>query len=123
MAIGHQLGLRLFLEGVEVPIISAQIQIVADSPAAATLQIIATDKALWLLPRTVVHLFFFDFVNATSPLTTVNDLPSEDFDFQNYKLLFAGEVQGMSFAKEPGNRSIILNSMVSCSAEEEKQLS
>ena len=46
MAIGHKLGLRLFLEGVEVPIISAQIQIVADSPAAATLQIIATDKAL-----------------------------------------------------------------------------
>jgi hypothetical protein len=109
MAIGHQLGLRLFLEGVEVPIISAQIQIVGDAPAAATLQIIATDKALEFLPRTVVHLFFFDFVDATSPLTTVDDLPPEDFNYQNYKLLFAGEVQGMSFAKEPGNRSIILN--------------
>ena len=109
MAIGHQLGLRLFLEGVEVPIISAQIQIVGDAPAAATLQIIATDKALELFPRTVVHLFFFDFVDATSPLTTTGKLPPEDFNYKNYKLLFAGEVQGLSFAKEPGNRSIILN--------------
>lgn len=109
MAIGHQLGLRLFLEGVEVPIISAQIQIVGDAPAAATLQIIATDKALEFLPRTVTHLFFFDFVDATSPLTTVDNKSSESFDFENYKLLFVGEVQGLSFAKEPGNRSIILN--------------
>ena len=109
MAIGHQLGLRLFMEGVEVPIISAQIQIVGDSPAAATLQIIATDKALEILPRTVVHLFFFDFVDATSPLTTTGDEPPENFDYLNYKLLFAGEIQGISFAKEPGNRSIILN--------------
>jgi hypothetical protein len=109
MAIGHQLGLRLFLEGVEVPVISAQIQIVGDAPAAATLQIIATDKALDILPRTVAHLFFFDFVDATSPLTTADDEPPEDFNYKNYKLLFAGEVQGISFAKEPGNRSIILN--------------
>lgn len=109
MAIGHQLGLRLFLEGVEVPIISAQIQIVGDAPAAGILQIIATDKALEILPRTVVHLFFFDFVDATSPLTTTNDEPPESFNYKNYKLLFVGEVQGMSFAKEPGNRSIILN--------------
>ena len=109
MAIGHQLGLRLFLEGVEVPVISAQIQVVGDAPAAGTLQIIATDNALKILPRTVVHLFFFDFVDATSPLTTAGDNPPENFDYENYKLLFAGEVQGISFSKEPGNRSIILS--------------
>jgi hypothetical protein len=97
------------MEGVEVPIISAQIQIVADSPAAATLQIIATDKALEFLPRTLVHLFFFDFVDATSPLTTADNSTPENFNYDQYKLLFAGEVQGISFAKEPGNRSIILS--------------
>ena len=57
MPIGHKLGLRLFLEGIEVPVISAQIQIVADAPAAASIQIIATNASLDFLPRTMVHLF------------------------------------------------------------------
>ena len=108
MAIGHKLGLRLFLEGIEVPVISAQIQVVADSPAAASIQIIATDAAIDFLPRTMVHLFFYDFVAAASHTPTV-DQDVADFDHQQYKLLFMGEVQGITFSKDTSNRSIMLS--------------
>jgi hypothetical protein len=108
MAIAHKLGLRLFLEGIEVPVISAQIQIIADSPAAASIQIIATDRAIDFLPRTMVHLFFYDFVAAES-YTPTADQSAEAFDHQQYKLLFMGEVQGVSFSKDSSNRSIMLS--------------
>jgi hypothetical protein len=55
-ATGQYLHLRLFLEGVEVPVISAQIQSQKNSPAAASIQIVANDYALDLRPRTLVHL-------------------------------------------------------------------
>ena len=106
MAQGHPLHLRLFLEGVEVPVVSAQIQIAANTPASASIQVIATDKVLDLLPRTVVHLFFYDYVEAGNtalerdPASRVYDATGEevldynDQDFFNsrYKLLFMGEM-------------------------------
>jgi hypothetical protein len=39
------LGLRLFLEGIEVPVISAQVNISPDRPAMADIQIIPSNKA------------------------------------------------------------------------------
>lgn len=114
MSIGHRLGLRLFLEGVEIPVIGADIQIVPDQPAAASIQIIATDKVLELLPRTVVHLFFYDFVDAASPLPSQEiENPSSakfaDIINSQYKLLFMGEVQGLAFTKGVDQRSVVLN--------------
>ena len=109
MTIAHQLGIRLFLEGIEVPVVSAQISVQADTPAAATIQIIATDKSLDILPRTMVHLFFYDFVDATSPLPILKNSITWSSDLDNYKLLFMGEVQGLSFSKDPGNRSMLLS--------------
>ncbi|CAB4130962.1 hypothetical protein UFOVP276_143 [uncultured Caudovirales phage] len=108
MAIGHKLGLRLFMEGIEVPVISAQIQCIADATAAASIQIIATDKALEFMPRTMVHLFFYDFVGAEmAGVAATTD--QVEFDYKQYKLLFMGEVQGISFAKSSGSRSIMLS--------------
>ena len=114
MAIGHKLQLRLFLEGIEVPVIGAQVQCIPNAPIAASIQVIATDNALLLLPRTVVHLFFYDFVDATSPLpgSPLNDpgsLGAQKLEDEQYKLIFMGEVQGISFAKSAGNRSAILS--------------
>jgi len=112
MAIGHQLGLRLFLEGVEVPVIGANITIAANTPVAASIQVIATDKVLELLPRTVVHLFFYDFVEASSPLSnTPDDTKAQGAETLNdrYKLLFMGEVQGLAFQKDSGSRAVVLN--------------
>jgi hypothetical protein len=61
MPVGQHLRLRCFLEGIEVPVISASLAIQANSPAQCQIQIPATDKAHELLPRTLVHLFFRDY--------------------------------------------------------------
>ena len=118
MTIGHNLRLRLFLEGVEVPVISATVNTAPNSPSTASIQVIATDKVLALHPRTVVHLFFYDFVDAASPLSTdynPNDpatqpLPPSLADYSDsaYKLLFMGELQTFSFQKDSGNRAMVL---------------
>ena len=52
------LGLRLFLEGVEVEVIKAEVVAGISRPATATISIPATDEAHRLLPRTLVHIFF-----------------------------------------------------------------
>jgi hypothetical protein len=54
------LGLRLFLEGVEVPVIAANVTVQPNMPATAAIQIIPTDMGLYFLPRTLVHLFYLD---------------------------------------------------------------
>jgi hypothetical protein len=106
VTIGHKLGLRLFLEGIEVPVIGASITIAANSPAACSVQVIATDKILEIMPRTLVHLFFYDFVAGESALET--DL-QEDIENSAYKVLFIGEVQGLAFQKDAGSRAAVLN--------------
>ena len=63
----QRLRLRLFLEGVEVPIIGAQIQTLPNAPIVAAIQIPPVAEATRLLPRTLVHLYFLDFYEAESP--------------------------------------------------------
>lgn len=119
MTIGHKLGLRLFLEGIEVPVIGVSLTISANAPVTAAIQVIATDKILNIMPRTVVHLFFYDFVQESVDYSsqlaesrTVTGAFNTDYlDAINYqyKILFMGEVQGLGFSKDSGNRSVVLN--------------
>lgn len=64
---GQRLRLRLFLEGVEVPVIAANIQAAPNSPAVASIQIPPLAEGTRLLPRTIVHLYFLDFYTGASP--------------------------------------------------------
>lgn len=64
------LRLRLFLEGIEVPVIAANVQTAPNSPSVATIQIPPLADATRLHPRTTVHLFFLDLYR-TSP--AIND--------------------------------------------------
>ena len=133
-AIGQRLKLRLFLEGVEVPIIAATVQVVPNAPAACTIQIPPLGEATSFLPRTLVHLFFLDPNEASSPFSTVpqgtkmtntnqsptdyevdqfNNIasnPTTSSDQQNsmYKLMFGGEVVGFQWTKNQSQRSIVL---------------
>lgn len=66
MPSGQHLRLRCFLEGIEVPIISAALSIQPDTPAQCQIQIPATDKAYEFLPRTLVHVFFWDYYGGPS---------------------------------------------------------
>lgn len=71
-AIGQFLHLRLFLEGVEVPVVAASIQSTKNAAARAAIQIPANDYALDFLPRTLVHLFAYDIYNGVPPADQVS---------------------------------------------------
>jgi len=61
MPTAQHLKLRCFLEGIEVPIISANLTIQPDTPAQCQVQIPATDKGHQFLPRTLIHVFYYDY--------------------------------------------------------------
>lgn len=141
MAVAQRLHLRLFLEGVEVPVISAVVQAQPNAPAACTLQIPANDLALQLKPRTLVHLYFYDFYRGAPPsdrawvageniavsyterdpelegiipperFESSSDQQEVDLENQNYRLLFGGEVVGVNVEKTPMSRGITLQCM------------
>jgi len=116
MSIGQQLRLRLFLEGQEVPVIAAQVSASVGSPATASIQVIPTDRLMDLKPRTLVHLFFYDYYetehssqddpNSDRPSDEVN-LSSEELS-DKYKLLFTGEMVGISFLRTTSSRQATL---------------
>lgn len=64
---GQRLKLRLFLEGVEVPVVSANIRTAPNSPTMASIQIPPLAEATRFHPRTLVHLFFLDLYEQKSP--------------------------------------------------------
>lgn len=70
-AYGARLKLRLFLEGVEVPVVAATITSQKNSAASAAIQIPANDYGLDLKPRTLVHLFAYDGYKGAPPESQV----------------------------------------------------
>lgn len=133
-AAAQRLGLRLFLEGLEVPCVSAQVQIGVNSPATAAIQIVPSDKVVELKARTMVHLFFWDFTKDNEPLPIppdpervaeshgitvdeANQFIADNPDvfateiqneLRGYKLLFSGEVIGVINLKTPAGRQAVL---------------
>jgi hypothetical protein len=97
------LHLRLFLEGIEVPVISAGVTTQIGSAATANIQVVPDDTLLEILPRTVVHLFVLDSIEfEVGGESTARD--------GNFKLLFCGEVAGIQFSKAgAGSRSASLS--------------
>jgi hypothetical protein len=121
MALAKPLHLRLFLEGQEVPVISANVQVNIFAPASASIQIVPVDAALHLKPRTMVHLFFLEepAVMVGKDAETGKDVQSRgDLSAMSsrvlddkYKLLFAGEIVGYSWVKQPMSRGFVLQCM------------
>jgi hypothetical protein len=126
VAQGQALHLRLFLEGIEVPVITATVSASIGSAASAQVEIVPTDRAMEFLPRTTVHLFYLDYEQSVYDLSSVQSVEEgtesslqEDtentdrvkpFDTNKfYKLLFCGEVFSYSYVKSGfGQRSVIL---------------
>lgn len=138
MPIAHKLKLRLFLEGVEVPVIAAQVQMTPNSPGMASIQIPPLAPATKFLPRTLVHLYFLDYYDVGNPLMVTqrgivdektkdpsafersldansdgildefSDRTRADAQAQQYKLLFGGEIVGFSWTKSESQRSVVL---------------
>jgi hypothetical protein len=70
-AYAKRLRLRLFLEGVEVPVIAANVQSGPNGPVVASIQIPPLADGTRLFPRTLVHLFFLDLYASENPLVQV----------------------------------------------------
>jgi hypothetical protein len=82
------------MEGLEVPVIGATVQVSRSAPATATIQVVPLDILDNLKEQTMVHLFYYD-------------LTTKDYDFsklENYKLLFMGELVGVGFQSTPSGR-------------------
>jgi hypothetical protein len=128
----QQLKLRLFLEGVEVPVIAASVQVAPNSPAMCSIQVPPLAEGTRFLPRTLVHLYFLDLYESQSPfvskrgpsktqqtpstyqqgLAELEDVSnasiSHDILNERYKLLFGGEVVGFQWTKNASSRSLVL---------------
>ena len=102
---GRRIHLRLFLEGIEVPVIGAMVSSAIGSGASANIQVVPTDRAMELKPRTLVHLFYLDEgVQGSGPVA------EEDWGRSQirgeYRLMFCGEIVSMSTQKQSGSRSL-----------------
>lgn len=64
---GQRIRLRMFLEGVEVPIIGIQYNGLPNAPVMAAIQVPPVAEGTRLLPRTLVHVFFLDSYVDDSP--------------------------------------------------------
>ena len=85
MSEGFYVDLKLYLEGIPVPVVGATVSSTIGSPATANIEVIPDDSLSMILPRTVVHLFYLD---STEFKRSQSQFP----DQSHYKLLFCGEV-------------------------------
>jgi hypothetical protein len=85
MPYAHRLRLRCFLEGIEVPIIACTTSVTANAPAQFQVQIPATDKAFNFLPRTLIHVFMWDYWQGASDAfrTPTSSTGEQTQTFQN----------------------------------------
>lgn len=95
MANAHLLNLRLFLEGIEVPVVSANVTQVVGAPATAQIQVIPDPTVLQLAPRTMVHLF-------------VKNPATRGTSDEDYVLLFSGDLTSIGYDKSSSSRNATL---------------
>ncbi len=130
MSRGRTLGLRLFIEGIEVDVVSATVDAGIQRPSTASIQIPACDAAHRMEPRTLVHLFYMEsgyYIGDSNdkPAPSVNSNPTtsgkspldkakpykflDTADLSNWRLLFAGEILGYGYTRVGELRHIVLN--------------
>jgi hypothetical protein len=86
-----KINLKLYLEGIEIPIQQIQIIEQAGMSAQSIIQVPLNDTALDIEPRTTVHVFYKD-----------------TFTNNNWLLIFEGEVAGTNIFKSTNSRAISL---------------
>lgn len=114
-----RLNIRLFIEGIEVPVTGATVTAQVMSPAQASIVIPATDAVHGILPRSVVHLFYYDANKPVGTLTSSKDSDPDSADKRtsdlkdlrnphNWNLVFAGEVMAYRYVKDEAKRQVVL---------------
>lgn len=116
---GRQIGLKLFLEGIEVDLVSATVQSGMGAGATAQIAIPAPPQPFEFYPRTLVHLFFWEGSPSLVPDVSaavgtqvelqVSDDANKGADFaDSWRLLFCGEALSYSFVKSGDQRHLVL---------------
>ncbi len=121
MAQGRRLKLKLFLEGIEVDVLSATVQVGINQPASAQIAIPAPPYQHQFKPRTLVHLFFYEDTFSASPDVTAegSNIPPDSWSAdaavgpaalaESWRLLFCGEVLAFSRVKNGSARHLSLS--------------
>lgn len=120
--IGARIHLRLFVDGVEIPVSGASVSFQEGAGSQCTVSIIPADEMHDIRPRALVTLFYLDSsandtaIN-TSPgtaLTLSTDVHPDQLDklstspttsIDEYKLLFMGEMLSITYNKSASGRS------------------
>lgn len=100
-----RIKLALYLEGIRIPVVSAMVSGGTGQPATASIQILPDPAAHDLLPRTLVHLFFFDFSNPDAEYYKDIGMDEEN---EGYKLLFWGDLIALQHQQTANSHSIVL---------------
>jgi len=87
--LAEEIKCKAYLEGIEIPFMNLNINESMGRPATATLSIPPVEEGLYLLPKTLVHIFY-----------KING---------QYKLIFEGALSGLGFNRSRGNRAISLS--------------
>lgn len=106
--IGSRVHLRLFLDGVEIPVSAANVSFAEGNGSQATISIIPIDELQEIKPRALVTLFY---LNSSSNEWKVQENPAgseQKASIDEYKLLFMGEMVGITYLKRPNGRSATL---------------
>lgn len=108
--LAERLNLRLFIDGIEVPVMGAKTTFSEGTVATADIQVVATDEIYDIEPRAFVTLFVYDGDDyIENPLTGDPDLKIGPNDIRRWKLLFSGELVAVSLNKQAGGRAATLS--------------
>jgi hypothetical protein len=116
---GSRVDLKLFIEGVEVPVLSVTVNEVIGSMTECMLRVPYRKSVEQLLPRSIIHLYYKDqtglvnfrheVVEGTSFESTLStSFVSDQTGALSYKLLFWGEFAGMSRFVNAAQREVQL---------------
>jgi hypothetical protein len=97
-----RLLLRLFIDGIEVPVLGARTSNGVNSPASAAIRVVPTREVWDLKPRSLVELYVYE----DDPL---GHDPIDQPD--GHKLAFAGELIGLSMSKSASERHVSIEAV------------
>ena len=110
--VAQRLGLRVFIDGIEVPAIGAKCNFQEGGPATAEIQLVPTDEIYGIEPRAFVTVFYYETFDyertASGDLTQPARGPK---DLRRWKLMFSGELIGIKFQKDSRARMATLTCM------------
>ena len=98
---GRELAFRMYIEGIEVQFVNANISATANASSQMSVTMVPS-PAIWdIRPRSLIHMFFLDDYIGPEPDGTTQS-------GSVWRLLWEGEVVGVGYSKSPSQRNVNL---------------